>query len=301
MTWRLAVAEVADELHVAGLDNGAHEARWLVEHVGGAPLTELADDPVPERLAARLARLVERRRAGEPLQYVMGEWSFRGHDVMVDRRVLIPRPETEVVAEVALDEAVRVGLVRRRTATSTTGRVPVADLGTGSGVLAIALLGELPEAEVWATDRSADAIAVARANIAAQGVVASRARIAEGSWFGALPAELRGRLRLIVSNPPYLAAAELAEIDDEVADWEPVEALVAGPTGLEALSTIIDESRHWLDAPGTLVCELAPHQAETLAQLALDLGYDEVVVRGDLTGRARILVARHGCPSVRGS
>ncbi len=301
MNWRLAVREVADELRSAGLDNAPQEARWLVEHVGGATIAELADEPVPERLAARLAGLIERRITGEPLQYVMGEWSFRGHDVMLDRRVLIPRPETEIVAEVALEEAARLGLVRRRTATSTSGRVPVADLGTGSGVLAIALLCELPEAEVWATDRSAAAIAVARANIAAQGVVASRARIAEGSWFDALPRELQGRLRLIVSNPPYLAEHELTEIDDEVAGWEPVEALVAGPTGLEALAAIVDESRRWLDAPGTLVCELAPHQGEVLARRARDAGYDEVVVRADLTGRSRILVARRGAPSVRGS
>src|SRR5262245_51043895 len=124
---------------------------------------------------------------------------------MVDRRVLIPRPETEHVAEVALEEAARLGLRRQRTSRSTPARYPVANLETGSGMLALALLAKLPDAEVWATNVSPDALAVARTNVAALDAVSSRARLAEGSWFAALPAELRGRLRLVVSNPPYVA------------------------------------------------------------------------------------------------
>ncbi len=105
---------------------------------------------------------------------------------------------------------------------------------------------------------------MARANVAALGAAASRARLAEGSWFAALPAELRGHLRLVVSNPPYVAEPELAELDPVVRDWEPTGALVAGPTGTEALAVIVAEAPAWLAASAVLVCELAPGQGAVL-------------------------------------
>src|SRR5438105_5970876 len=141
--------------------------------------------------------MVARRAAGEPLQYVLGRWAFRTLDLMVDRRVLIPRPETEQVVEVALAEARRLH-----------ARI-AADLGTGSGAIALSLAAELPGVDVWATDVSADALAVARANLAGIGTfAAARVRIQEGDWFGALPPELRGRLDIVVSNPPYIGDDE---------------------------------------------------------------------------------------------
>jgi release factor glutamine methyltransferase len=300
-TWADTYREAIAELAAGGFEHPVDEARWMVEEVAGRPLHELLDAAVPARHAARLGALIDRRLAGEPLQYVLGAWSFRGIDVMVDRRVLIPRPETELVAEVALEEAVRLGLRRRVTARSTPGRYPVADLGTGSGVLALALLHELPDAEVWATDVSPDALAVARANVAALGAAASRARLAEGSWFGALPAALRGELRLVVSNPPYVAEAELAGLDPVVREWEPAGALVAGPTGTEALAAIVAEAPAWLAPSAVLVCELAPGQGAGLVAAALAAGFAEAVARPDLTGRERVLVARtEGGPPHRG-
>src|SRR5688572_32021725 len=172
--------------------------------------------------------MVGRRGAGEPIQYVLGEWSFRGIDLLIDRRVLIPRPETEITAEVAIEEAQRLGARRGKpdpwagAATAYT----VADLGTGSGALALALAAELPDAAVWATDNSDDALAVARANLAGSGTIAARVRLAPGSWFDALPGDLRGQLRLLVANPPYVAEHELAGLPPEVRDYEPVTALV---------------------------------------------------------------------------
>ena len=160
---------------------------------------------------------------------------------MVDRRVLVPRPETEVVARTAIDEVVRLGA--RRGAHDPWGGAatsfPVADLGTGSGAIALALARELPDAEVWATDVSDDALAVARANLAGVGSAATRVRLESGSWFDALPEALRGRLRLVVSNPPYVAEHEVADLPADVADWEPRQALVSGPTGLEAIEAIL--------------------------------------------------------------
>jgi release factor glutamine methyltransferase len=242
---------------------------------------------------ARLRSVQERREAGEPLAYVLGAWSFRGLDLLVDPRVLIPRPETEVVVEVALAEAERAGLRRGRRGPRLDDAPPpafVADLGTGSGAIALALEAELPDVEVWATDASPDALAVARANIA--GCAAVGVRVALGSWFDALPAALRGRLSLVVSNPPYVAESERRQLPDEVAAHEPPTALFAGPTGLEALEVVVDGALGWLAPRGALVCELAPHQAEAVSARALERGYGAVEVLPDLSGRPRVLVAR---------
>jgi release factor glutamine methyltransferase len=209
--------------------------------------------------------------------------------------VLIPRPETEMTAEIAIDEAVRLG-ARRGRRDPWSGNVTsysVADLGTGSGVLALALASELPDADVWATDVSDDAIAVARANLASvPSSAAARVRLVRGDWFGALPDELHGRLRVVATNPPYVAEHEVADLPPEVAHHEPIGALVSGPTGVEAITRIIADAPAWLEADGTLVCELAPHQANLAIDAAREAGFTEVRVRHDLTARPRVLVAR---------
>lgn len=264
------------------------EARWLVEEVSGLDRSRWSE-PASEEGRSRLAGLVERRLTGEPLQYVLGRWSFRGLDLVVDPRVLIPRPETEVVAGVALGEARGLHLSLERHGEPVT----VADLGTGSGALALALANELPAAEVWATDISPGALAVARANLAAVSPsAASRVHFAEGMWYEALPTRLRGRLRVIVSNPPYVTEAEFAGLPAEVRDHEPAGALVAGPTGRESLEHLVAGGLGWLEPGGALVLEMAPGQAQPLSAAAEAAGYDGVAVHRDLTGRARVLVAR---------
>jgi release factor glutamine methyltransferase len=240
---------------------------------------------VPDRVAPFALSMIERRAVGEPLQYVLGRWGFRGLELLVDRRVLIPRPETEAVADVALREIRGLGprLGPRRPV--------VVDLGTGSGAIALAVAVEVPGARVWATDVSADALAVARANLAGLGSrVATRVQLRQGSWFGALPDGLRGSVDLIVSNPPYVAEDE--DLPLEVALWEPEAALRAGPTGLEALVEIVAEAPRWLRRPGRLVVEIAPHQAAAAEAMADQAGFDDVRVRPDLTGRLRVLACR---------
>jgi release factor glutamine methyltransferase len=298
MTWRDARADAARRLADAGIVAAEAEARFLVECASGYDANEWLEieqlEP-PQRARQKLDTMVERRVNGEPLQYVMGGWGFRQLDLLVDPRVLIPRPETETVVEVALEEAERIGLRRAKRRLSLVDATPdavVADLGTGSGAIALALESELPDVEVWASDVSADALNVARANMA--GCAATRVQLAEGSWFDALPAELRGHLRLVVSNPPYVSESEFADLPDEVARYEPRHALVAGDDGREALREILRHSREWLAPGGTVVMELAPHQADALVEEALDLGYDEAFVRHDMSGRARVLVARSG-------
>lgn len=237
--------------------------------------------------------MVERRASGEPLQYVVGHWPFRTLDLMVDPRVLIPRPETEITAEVALAEAARIAA--RRGSTLPAGAavtLPVADLGTGSGALALALAAELPDSEVWATDADPAALAVARANLAALGPAAGRVRLAQGLWYEALPESLRGKLVLIVSNPPYVSEAEYQALPEEIRGHEPRVALVAGPTGTEALEVLIDGAPAWLAPGGAIGLELAPHQASSLAERAVRAGYRQVEITPDLAGRDRVLVAR---------
>ncbi|MEI8000287.1 MAG: peptide chain release factor N(5)-glutamine methyltransferase [Actinomycetes bacterium] len=296
-TWRQVHDETAAALRVAVGETARVEARWMVLEASGFDAAELVveeDQLAPSLARHRLAAMVERRQAGEPLQYVLGSWSFRGLDLMVDPRVLIPRPETEMVAQVAIDELVRLGARVGRTDPWAAGRseFTVADLGTGSGAIALALAQELPDAAVWATDVSAAALVVARANLSSLGTAATRVRLSEGHWFAALSDELRGRLRLVVSNPPYVTTAEHAALAPEVRDHEPVHALVGGDSGLECLEVIVGEAPGWLEERGVLVVELAPHQAEPVTALARAAGFSSVEVRADLTDRPRALVAR---------
>ena len=269
----------------------------MVEEVAGLRGAELvAEELNPStRLAERrIDDMVTRRIAGEPLQYVLGSWSFRGIDLFVDPRVLVPRPETEITAQVAIDEAVRTGAARGRRSpwSGTDTSLRVVDLGTGSGAIALALAAELPDAEVWATDVSADALAVARANLAGAGSTATRVRLAQGSWFEALPDEIRGEVRVIVSNPPYVAISEVDDLPPEVARHEPRDALVSGPTGLEAIEHIVREAPAWLEPGGVLVVEIDPRRADRATEIGRAVGYREVLLEPDLTGRARVLVAR---------
>jgi release factor glutamine methyltransferase len=273
----------------------------MLEEVAGArgvDLLALEAESATAIGAKRMASMVERRIAGEPLQYVLGTWSFRGIDLFVDPRVLIPRPETELTAQLAIDEAVRLGARRavrpggRRRLAETPAECVVADLGTGSGALALALAFELPGADVWATDVSSDALAVARANVAGAGSVAAHVRVGEGAWFAALPDGLRGALRVIVSNPPYVAEPEFQDLPSEVSDHEPRGALVSGMTGLESIEAIVTDAPDWLEPRGALVIELDPRRADAASALADEAGFTDVRVERDLSDRPRVLVAR---------
>ena len=238
------------------------------------------EDRATERAVSRLDAMVARRLLGEPLQYVLGHWSFRTLDLLVDRRVLIPRPETEHLVEVALSIA-----------RATTGPLTIADLGTGSGAIAMALAAELfpRPLTVWATDASDDAVAVARANLAGMGRAAVAVRMEAGSWYDALPPDLAGRLDLVVSNPPYIGTNE--DLDERVRDWEPASALLAGPDGLDALREVIAGAPRWLAAGGSLVCEIGAAQGAAVIALAEAAGLTAARVEPDLAGHDRILVA----------
>jgi release factor glutamine methyltransferase len=284
VTWRELRTEAEARLTGAGVPFPAGDARRIVEEAsgtGGAELALVLNEPATVRGVVRFDRMVARRSSGEPLQYVLGRWGFRNLDLMVDRRVLIPRPETESVVDVALAELDRMG-----------GRdlpTTVVDLGTGSGAIALSIATERVRSMVWAVDASHDALVVARSNLSGVGRAAARVRMEQGSWFEALPEHLRGTVDLVVSNPPYVP--EAVALPAEVADWEPVDALRAGPDGTRDLRHIIASSPGWLTQHGTLVCELSPEQGEAMVAVASGR-FAEVELARDLTGRVRALVAR---------
>lgn len=283
LTWRRLWAETTEVLD----DRPA--ARWLCEvacALDGDEFLAALDEPATERMVAHLDAMVARYRAGEPLAYVLGRWSFRRLDLYVDRRVLIPRPETELVAEVAIERATaRLG--------AHDGPLVAADLGTGSGAIGLSLAAELPlgRAEVWLTDASEPALDVARANLAGLGRRGAGVRLVVGSWFAALPAGLRGLLDLVVSNPPYVAEGD-PQIAPGVVEWEPTGALFAGSDGLDAVRAIVADAPAWLRPGGWLVLEIGHRQGDAVQALAKAAGLTDVEVRRDLAGRDRIAVAR---------
>jgi release factor glutamine methyltransferase len=263
----------------------AVEARWLVEETAAEAWPAALGCPVTTRAAAAFESLLQRRETGEPLQYVLGHWSFRTLDLLVDGRVLIPRPETEVLVGVALAE------IERRLPGGRGGTA--VDLGTGSGAIALSLAKERPGLEVWGIDESADALDVATANLAGVGgAAAPRVRLVQGNWWTALPPALAGGIDLVVSNPPYVSTAEMACLDEVVRRWEPPTALEAGPGGLEDQAAVVAGAPRWLAPGASLVVELAPHQALPAAALARRAGLVDVRTEKDLAGRERVLVAR---------
>ncbi len=298
---------------LAAVVGAPHEARFIVDEVLGLglPLGHPGPPtgPLPAEAVAKARALAARRAAGEPLQYVFGHWPFRTLDLLVDPRVLIPRPETEQVVDVALAEARRLAPPAPGTRPgSGAGTLVAVDAGTGSGAIALALAAELGRPvvhEVWATEASADALAVAAANLdalrAGRGQDLPRIELARGSWLEPLPAARRSAVDLVVSNPPYVSEHEWRGLDAEVRA-EPRRALVAGPgsdgtPGLAGVEAVLVQSLGWLRRPGAVVIELAPHQADAAAGLARHLGYQGVRVEPDLAGRPRALVARSNGPA----
>ena len=238
------------------------------------------DDTPMTRMVSHLDAMVARYRTGEPLQYVLGSWSFRRLDLNVDRRVLIPRPETEIVAEVAL------GLARTFEDERT-----VVDLGTGSGAIGLACADELPldGTTVWLTDASSDALDVARANLAGVGRAARNVRVALGNWFDALPDGLEADV--IVSNPPYVAVGSV-DLEANVGEWEPDGALFAGADGLDDYRVIVPGAINYLRPDGWLVLEIGYDQGTAVSALLEQQGYREVEVRQDLANLDRIVLAK---------
>ena len=241
------------------------------------------DEPTLEKLR----EMVKRRAAGEPLQYIIGEAEFCGLKFAVDRRVLIPRPETELLVETALEQL-------KEGVRSQKSEVKIIDLCTGSGCIAVALAKKLVTAEdeagvtIYAVDNSAEALAVARGNAARHGVE-KKIRFLQGDLLEVIPDSLR--VDVLVSNPPYIASGELAGLPKEVRDFEPVQALVAGEDGLKVIRRIVADARRFFLPNGILALELGAGQRATVEQLCTAHGLRVTRVVKDLQGHERVIVA----------
>ena len=245
--------------------------------VTGRDLASLVLEPPSALDQQRITELVARRDAGEPLQYLEGSVQFGPIDLLIDHRALIPRPETERVWEEAVTSLGVAG----------PGTV-IVDLGTGSGALALALKHAFPDAQVFGIDISEDALALAKENAIQTGLDVT---FLHGDLFEPLPKRLMGRVDLVVANPPYVAASELAGLPAEVRDHEPHAALVSGPAGTEILERIADEGFWWVGIGGWIISEIGETQGEPAH--AAFFAFDREV-RPDLAGRDRVLVARRG-------
>ncbi len=266
-----------DALRAAGVEDPRLDAELLLAEATGLSRAALVADPaaeVPPAAGRLFGEMVRRRLRREPVAYILGRKGFRNLELAVDRRVLVPRPETELLVEVALE----------------LRPARVLDVGTGSGAIALAVADELPECEVTATDTSPGALEVARAN-------AERLRLAERVRFleGTLPEG--ERFDLILANLPYVAERDWPSLQPEVTQWEPREALLAGPDGLDVYRAFIPECslllhRYAEEKKGALAVEVGEGQALAVAELFRDAGFGGVETRRDLAGIERIVVGR---------
>jgi len=232
----------------------------------------------------QLRTMVKRRGDREPLQHILGTSCFCGLEFAVNPSVLIPRPETETLAQ-------RAGEHLKRLAQHGEGkRFPVADLGTGSGCLAVTIAAESPQADVTAIDVSAEALAVARANIDRH-QLAGRVKIVQSDLFRSVPPE---RFDLVVSNPPYIPTNVLAELQPEVRDHDPRAALDGGADGLNFYRRLAAESPAYMGTDATLMAEFGDDQENAVTTIFREAGWREDRIVADLSSKPRIIVAR--CP-----
>jgi release factor glutamine methyltransferase len=279
-TVRDALGAAVDALVAVGVDEPRLDAELLLgEAMGCGRATLVAEGgvEVPAPAARLFGELVRRRLRREPVAYILGRKGFRGLELAVDRRVLIPRPETELLVELALE------LQPAR----------VLDVGTGSGAIAIAVADELPECEVTATDTSPAALEVARANAERLGL-AGRVRFHEGTLPPADDPDADGGYDLVLANLPYVAERDWPSLQPEVTQWEPRGALLAGPGGLDAYRAFIPECflylyRYATQTKEALAVEVGEGQAPAVGELMRDAGFGEVETRRDLAGIERVV------------
>jgi release factor glutamine methyltransferase len=281
------VKVVKEALGKAGIEDAYREAELVVTHALGidrAVLYSEKNNPVPADIGLKIDEIVRRRVTREPLQYILGSVDFLGLKIKVGHGVLIPRPETELLAEEAI-----------RAISHKDAKVNILDLCTGSGCLALAIARVFPKAMAYGTDSEAAAINYAEENAKTNNI--ENVLFLEGSLFE--PVEKRIAVAgerlffdLIVSNPPYIRRDDLEKLQPEIRDWEPLPALDGGQDGLDFYRAIIPMSRKYLTADGVLLFEFGIHQAEGVIQMAKDAGFRDISVRKDYAGIERIFIAR---------
>jgi release factor glutamine methyltransferase len=268
-TVREALVSATDAIAAAGAQMPRLDAELMLSEATGLDRAQLVAEPeagVGAPAARTFGAMVRRRIEREPVAYILGRKGFRHLELDVDSRVLIPRPETELLVELALELRPRA----------------VLDVGTGSGAVALAIADELPEAAVVATDTSLDALAVAQTNRDRLGF-GERVRLSYGSLEP-------GAFELVLANLPYVSEGEWQGLAPEIRGFEPREALVAGPSGLEAIELLLADLSLAPDRPSAVALELGAGQAATVAELVRRAGFERVEARRDLAGIERVVV-----------
>lgn len=287
LAYNTAVAEstIKDELweaivrlRVAEVDTPQLDAEVLLEYVLGADRTYLISHPerrIEQNELTNYHSLLERRERREPLPYITGKREFWSLEFDVTPSVLIPRPETETLVEEAISRLY--------------GPVLIADIGVGSGAIAVALAKELPEARILGTDLSPEAMEVAAANVAKH-KVGGRVTLLLGDLLEPLDAAFEESLDAIVSNPPYIPSDEIDTLQPEITRYEPRQALDGGPDGLDFHRRILDEARRFLKPGGYVLLETGAEQGEAALKIAHELGYRNLMIRKDLAKLDRVFI-----------
>jgi release factor glutamine methyltransferase len=274
-----ALEAAIDALAAAGCETARLDAELLLAQATGWERAKLAAEPdarLPVGASREFAEMVRRRVRREPVAYILGRKGFRRIELLVDRRVLIPRPETELLVDLALEAA----------------PTKVLDVGTGSGAIALAVADELEDARVTAIDTSFNAVRVAKANTERLGLTDRVDVVLRGpsSLSGAEP---DGRaFDLLLANLPYVSEDEWQDLAPEIREYEPREALVAGQTGLEAIEALAEELLGLAPRPRVVALEVGAGQAEVVLELIRATGYTDVEVRSDLAGHDRVVIGR---------
>lgn len=280
-----ALRVATETLEKAGIDDPLADAEILTWHAADIDrLTAFLDNPeISPQTLAKIRRLTTRRAKGEPVQYITGQVEFCDLSISVGRGVLIPRPETELLVE----EAIRTLKSESLNAKRNRGENPVRilDLCTGSGCIALALAAAFPDAGVVGTDISQKALGFAKKNALKNNI--RNVTFMKGSLFG--PVRRRDQFDLITANPPYIMSREIPELQREVKDWEPINALDGGSDGLDFYRKILGEAGRYLKLGGALIMELGYGQAAALADIATQNGFCTVSIISDLAGIERIM------------
>ena len=289
------VRKVRESLESSGIEDADREAEMIVSHCLGTDRIYLYRDnpPVPDIVTREIDWLVKRRSAREPLQYVLGYTEFRGLKIKVGLGVLIPRPETELLAEEAV-KAVKSkasGAAALPLHTSHLSALRILDLCTGSGCIALALANELPDAEVYGTDASGDAIGYARENARLNNI--RNVIFLEGSLFEPLgktfPSDATSVFDVITSNPPYIRGNDIQYLQPEIRDWEPAEALNGGEDGLDYYRIIIPGAKKYLKEGGYLILETGIGQSEEIEEMGREAGFSDITTVRDYAGIDRVI------------
>jgi len=285
MTIREATAQGAARLKAAGIETPSLDASLLLAHVldtGREALAAKGEEELSQEAIAALRALLDRRINGECAAYILGKKEFFGLEFLVNPHVLVPRPDTEILVEAALE------IIKKEKIADN--KIRILDLCTGSGAVAVSLKHEMPQIEVYATDISAEALQTAKTN-AARLLGENQIHFCPGDLYNALPASISS-YNIIVSNPPYIPTDEIKTLSAEVQN-EPRLALDGGKDGLEIIKRIVEKAPENLTQGGALLLEAAPYQMEEIKRLLENRGFKDIKLYKDLSGQKRVIGGRY--------